>query len=182
MLVKFVHTNKDCWEDYLDTCVYAYNTSKHESLRFSPFDIMFGCLAVLLIDLQTHHVDKKTFVIEKNDADIEEHLKDQRKILDTAKTNILAAQKRQKEQYDHKHSNPDIFKNGALVLKKDMKRKKRAGGKMDLKWLGPYKIIKALGRGIYRVQSTRDPSQIVAKVHGIHLKPYHPPDEKVHTL
>ena len=27
MLVKFVHTNKDRWEDYLDTCVYAYNTS-----------------------------------------------------------------------------------------------------------------------------------------------------------
>ena len=122
----------------MDTCVYAYNTSKHESSRFSPFDIMFGRLAVLPIDLQTHHVDKKTFVIEKNDADIEEHLKDRRKILDTAKTNILAAQKRQKEQYDRKHSNPDIFKNGALVLK-DMKRKKRAGGKMDLKWLGPYK-------------------------------------------
>ena len=123
MLVKFVHTNKDCWEDYLDTCVYAYNTSKHESSRFSPFDIMFGHLAVLPIDLQTDCKDKKTFAIERNDADIEEHFKDRRKILDTAKTNILAAQKRQKEQYDRKHSDPDIFKNGALVLKKDMKRK-----------------------------------------------------------
>ena len=53
---------------------------------------------------------------------------------------------------------------------------------MDLKWLGAYKIIKALGRGIYRVPSTDDPSQIVARVHGIHLKPYHPPDEKVRRL
>ena len=63
-----------------------------------------------------------------------------------------------------------------------MKRKKHAGGRIDLKWLGSYKILKALCRGIYRVQSTRDPSQKVARVHGIHLKPYHPPDEKVHTL
>ena len=34
---------------------------------------MFGCLAVFLIDLQTHCEDKKAFVIERNDADIEEH-------------------------------------------------------------------------------------------------------------
>ena len=105
----------------MDACVYAYNIPKHEALRFSPFDIMFGCLAVLPIDLQTHCEDNKIFVIERNDADIEEHFKDRRQILDTAKTNILAVQKRQKEQY-HKHSNPDIFKNGALVLKKDMKK------------------------------------------------------------
>ena len=76
--------------------------------------------------------------------------------MDTAKTSILAAQKRQKEQYDRKHSNQGIFKNGALVLKKDMKRKKCAGGKIDLKWPGPYKILKALGRCIYGVQSTDD--------------------------
>ena len=99
-------------------------------------------------------------------------------ILDTAKTNILAAQKRQKEQYDRKHSNSDIFKNGALVLKKDMKRKIRACGKMDLKWLDN----KSLGSGIYKVQSTNDPSQIVPTVYGVHLKPYHPPDGKVCTL
>ena len=68
---------------------------------------------MLLIDLHTHCEDK-TFVIERNDADIEEHFKDQEKILDTAKTNILAAQKRQNEQHDRKHSNPDIFKNGVL--------------------------------------------------------------------
>ena len=107
----------------MDTCVYAYNASKHESARFSPLDIMFGCLAVLPIHLQTHCEEKKIFVIERNHADIEEHFEDQKKVLDTAKADILPAQKRQKEEYDHKHSNPDVFKNGALVMKKDMKGK-----------------------------------------------------------
>ena len=60
--------------------------------------------------------------------------------------------------------------------------KKCSGRKIDLKWLGPYKIIKTLGRGIYRVLSIDDPSQIVPRVHGIHLKPYHSPDGKVCTL
>ena len=105
MSAKLVHSNKDWWENYLDACVYAYNTFKCESFRSSPFNIMFGRLTVLLIDLQTHCKDEKTFVVERNDADIEEHLKDQRKILVTAKTNFLAAQKRQKDQYECKHSN-----------------------------------------------------------------------------
>ena len=51
--------------------------------------------------------------------------------LESVKENILVAQQRQKEQYDHKHSNPEIFTVGALVLKKDFTRKKRAGGKLD---------------------------------------------------
>ena len=32
-------------------CVFAYNTSQHESTRFTPFEIMFGCTATLPIDI-----------------------------------------------------------------------------------------------------------------------------------
>lgn len=54
MIVKFVGERKESWEDYLDTCVYAYNnTSRHESLKFSPFELMFGRKAVLPIELET---------------------------------------------------------------------------------------------------------------------------------
>ncbi|XP_065911163.1 uncharacterized protein [Dysidea avara] len=42
MLVKFVNEKKELWEDYLDTCVFAYNTSKHESSKYCPFAVMFG--------------------------------------------------------------------------------------------------------------------------------------------
>lgn len=85
---------------------------------------MFGHLAVLPIDLHTHCAGKKTFVIERSDVDIEEHFEDWRKILDTTKTNNYSyCPERQNEQYDCKHINPNIFKNGALVLKKDRKEK-----------------------------------------------------------
>ena len=52
MLVKFIVEKKDSWEDYLDTCVFAYNTSVHESSRFTPYELMFGRKPVLPIDLQ----------------------------------------------------------------------------------------------------------------------------------
>ena len=46
--------------------------------------------------------------------------------MEKVKANIVAAQARQKEQYDKKHFNPAIFAPGAFVLRKDMKRKKCA--------------------------------------------------------
>ena len=39
------------------------------------------------------------------------------------------------------------------ILKKDFRRKKRKGGKLDLMWVGPYLITKSLGKGFYQLQS-----------------------------
>ena len=50
--MKYISEKKDSWEDYLDTCIYAYNTSKQESSKFTPFELMFARKPVLPIDLQ----------------------------------------------------------------------------------------------------------------------------------
>ena len=77
--------------------------------------------------------------------------------------NIATAQTRQKEQYDRKHYNPDVLEPGSIVLKKDFRRKKRAGGKQNFTWLGPYRIVKSLGRGLYRIVSVDDSSKIISR-------------------
>ena len=59
MLVKSVTHKQDHWDEFLDTCVFTYNTSVHESTRFSPFEIMFGRKATLPIDLNTAKQDGK---------------------------------------------------------------------------------------------------------------------------
>ena len=51
MIVKFTTNRKEQWDLFLDTCVYAYNTAKHESTLYSPFELMFGRKAVLPIDI-----------------------------------------------------------------------------------------------------------------------------------
>ena len=56
MLVKFVADKQESWEEYLDTCVYAYNSSRHESSQYSPFEVMFGRRAVLPVDLAENKV------------------------------------------------------------------------------------------------------------------------------
>lgn len=50
-------------------------------------------------------------------------------------------------------------------------KKKRAGGKFDFNWLGPYKITKSLGRGLYRLEKM-DNGSVVNRVHGVHIKSY----------
>ena len=33
--------NQEMWDEYLDTYVYAYNTSVHDSTTFSPFEAVY---------------------------------------------------------------------------------------------------------------------------------------------
>ena len=63
-------------------------------------------------------------------------------LLQQVKANIKQAQDKQKEYFDRKHANPAAYSVGAKVLKKDFLRKKRKGGKMDTRFVGPYIITK----------------------------------------
>ena len=60
---------------------------------------------------------------------------------------------------------------GAKMLVKDFNRKKRKGGKMDHRWMGPFTITKCLGKGLYALKSCSS-DKALNRVHGIHLKPY----------
>ena len=51
MLAKAVMDQKDQWDEFIDTTVFAYNTSCHESTCYSPFEVMFGRKAVLPIQI-----------------------------------------------------------------------------------------------------------------------------------
>ena len=42
MLVKFTNEKEENLDEFLDTCVHVYNTSQHESMHFTPFEVMFG--------------------------------------------------------------------------------------------------------------------------------------------
>ena len=52
MLVKFASTDKAAWDEHLDHCMFAYNTSRHESSLYSPFEVMFGRKATIPIELE----------------------------------------------------------------------------------------------------------------------------------
>ena len=109
MLVKFCHDKKDSWDEYLDTCVYAYSTSVHESTAFTQFaiELMFGRKARLPIDIEMddHTPEECINQADGSVAQSVQVLADQRiEKLQEAKDNIKKAQAKQKQIYDQKHA------------------------------------------------------------------------------
>lgn len=159
MIIKFVGGKKDEWDVKLPELVYAYNTAVQESSKFTPFEVMFGRMAKLPIDfnaLELYDVQEKLQEFQDDDESFENMLttldKKRSEMNELVKENIVSAQKKQKEYYDKKHGAGALFTRGALVLKKDFRRKKRRGGKIDYIWEGPFVINNVLGRGLYSLK------------------------------
>ena len=51
MLVKAITGQKELCNELIDSAVFAYNTSCHESSCYAPFEVMFGHKTVLPIDV-----------------------------------------------------------------------------------------------------------------------------------
>ena len=106
MPVKFMSTMQEgSLECILDTCMFAYNTSRHESTNFTPFELMFGRKATLPIDVELQKASPEVChtLDEPNTSVI---LREHAQCLETAKQNILVAQLKQKENCDQKHAKP----------------------------------------------------------------------------
>uniref|UniRef100_A0A1X7UPQ9 Integrase catalytic domain-containing protein n=1 Tax=Amphimedon queenslandica TaxID=400682 RepID=A0A1X7UPQ9_AMPQE len=67
MLVKFCSQTKESWDEYIDTCVYAYDTARHETSLFTPFEIMLEEKLFFLLTLMKIGVEvlKKDFRRQK---------------------------------------------------------------------------------------------------------------------
>ena len=109
MIVKFVEEKKERWEQFLDTCLYAYNTACNESTRYTPYELMFGRKAVLSIDIDMQQSNADTILNEYQQhsnlspSDVNRAIAQHQQVVEAARANIAAAQNRQKEQYDRKH-------------------------------------------------------------------------------
>ena len=94
MLVKYVSAKKDMWSHYLDTCAFAYNTSQHDSTKYTPFMLIFGRRATLPIDVEFERQCPEDLC--KTYRELEEHpypaaFSEHARILEEAKGNIIAA-------------------------------------------------------------------------------------------
>lgn len=159
------------WPDYIFTChIYMCR-------NYTPFVVMFQRMARLPIDISHgRHPDPNERLAHYRatamEKDKETANKERTELLTAIKGNIQKAQANQKRVYDSKHGAGASFTAGSLVMKKDLKRKRRRGGKLDPRWKGPFKITTVLEKGLYSLKSC-DGNLTVNRVNGIHLKVFH---------
>lgn len=155
-LAKFAQDTRETWDENVGEVVYSYNTALQESTKHTPFESMFGRVAILPVDINAAGNYNPDEVVEQFDEaeepDEEESKAKRQKMEADVKANIEEAQKKQKLHYDRKHAAGDLYTVGSRVLKKDFLRKKRKGGKLDYLWQGPFIITATLGKGLYRLK------------------------------
>jgi len=109
MLVKYIKDKKSSWEEFLDTCVFAYNTAQHESTHYTPFELVFARKPLLPIDVNMEKKDAAVLLNEYHgaqDLSLTKTREVHQKLLEAAKANIIKAQLKQKEHYDKRHFKP----------------------------------------------------------------------------
>ena len=151
-LVKFVNDNQDDWDAHIKSILFAYRTSKNDSTKFTPFELMFGRASVLPIEMEIRSKPSSTNSLSDIDGEAPSPFNEKVRVMMKAQAmqNIDKAQERQKKSHDAKHQ-PLRFKEGDTVLLRNLRNEVRKGGKLERAWSGPYTISKVLPKGFYKL-------------------------------
>ena len=156
MLAAYTSEKISVWDEYLPLVTLAYNTSKHTSLRHSPFYLLFGRDAVLPIETLP---DIRIRLINE-----EQEIGDEwQKAKELALRYLEANQVKQKNHYDANSKIIEV-KIGDLVYYKNHRKQH----KLTDRWKGPYKVTNILSEVTVEIA---DESNVKMVVHINDLKP-----------
>ena len=106
---------------------------------------MFGHKAILPLDLDAgvHQgpCNEAEVTICSQETEIQQKGSQHKALLNEVQINIISAQKKQKGQNDNRHSKAVFYSVGTQVLKKDFRKIKRKGGKLDFPWVVLFSLL-----------------------------------------
>ena len=142
MLSKFVSNHADDWDQWLDPVVFAYNTSRHDSTGYSPYEMIFGRTPRMPFELEIG-------MPLSNPAQNTEYIHSTRRMLqdihNIARSNLADNRARQ----DKRNAKSTSWKPYLVGQAVWLKRPKQ--WKFGPTWVGPYKVLERLGVN-YRIK------------------------------
>ena len=134
MLSKYAQSDKD-WMAYLDPCLHALRTSQHESVGFSPYEIMFGRKPSLMPDLEFGLPVAK----ETRHPETFNQLRDRlHEVHADVKRRLAAVAERMKKQYEaRRRIGTDRFGMGDWIW---VRRPQGPAPKLNAKFDGPFLV------------------------------------------
>ncbi|KAG5536715.1 hypothetical protein RHGRI_024220 [Rhododendron griersonianum] len=177
-LSKMIVDNPREWHELLPKVLWAYRTSKRDSTKTTPYELVYGQAAVLPVEINitSHRVASH---YDPNNVDFEESIYGEldgleESIIDAL--NNIQAQKKKMERIYNKRVHEKSFAEGDLVWKAILpldKKKKRTFGKWSPNWEGPFRVLRVLRGGAYHLESILGISH-ERTINGKYLKGYFP--------
>jgi transposase InsO family protein len=187
MVAQFCEADQKKWDARLPELMFALNTSRHESTKYTPAMLNFG--RELVIPNAVHRPapgnaaadpPADTAADEVKEADDAVHHSERLRLLkdtfELVRVNLARAFAKQSKYYNLRHREWRCHL-GDRVLKRDHPLSSGAKGfaaKLAPKYSGPYTITKVLSPVVYNLQSPS--GQKILRAHIKDLKPYQPPD------
>jgi hypothetical protein len=171
MIAMYVAVNQYDWDLMVPYCVFAYNTSRHEQNKFSPYYLLFGRHATLPVDAMSR-IDSVAYQSSGDYArSIIKNLRIAHELAKANQRDIASA-------YERKllGGEPISFKPGDLVMMQFYARKFGSTKKLALMWRGPFEIVKSLGPVTYQIKVPGN-SSLLYVTHVNRLKKYYPPTD-----
>jgi len=153
MIRSLIESNEKDWDEVLPFVLFSYRECPHESLGFSPFELLYTYRARGPLQLMKEEwTGKNSMVDTKQDRNVVAFLLASRKRIlyarDLAKQNALLAKVKSKKWYD-KRSRQRHFEVGQKVLL----FLPTSGQPLKLSWHGPFKVIERIGLVDYKVET-----------------------------
>ena len=169
MVSKMVDPSKGQrdWDKCLPFATSAYRSTPQETTGESPNMMMLGREVTLPVDLMTPPMDVGR--VEPVSDFVGELRSRMQQAHDRARECLHKNSRRQKRNYDRRAKNP-CLQEGAFVWMYNPAKRKGTCPKLQLRWEGPYMILKKLSDVVFRIQRRKGAKPRV--VHADRLKPY----------
>lgn len=130
-LRSYLNIDKLTWDEWIPYAMFTYNTSIHNTTKFTPFELIFGFEAILPNQF------KGTPTISYNYDNYANEMKTRlQQSYQLARKHILEQKEMSKTYYD-RNSKPLNIKVGDLVLVRNETR----ANKLEEIWSGPYPVV-----------------------------------------
>lgn len=162
-MIAMLTSGGEKWADVLPYVVFCYNTGYQDTVRQTPFFLVYGRDPVLPLDVVYSRRELEELKEESSYFTVvRERLQKAREL---AATYIRLAQEKQKEHFD-KHHKDIVLERGQLVLLKSPP----TGVKSTTSYTGPHKIVNRLSPVNYEIELANNMGSDI--VHVEKLRPY----------
>ena len=168
-IAGFIAPHHRDWDERLSDAVFAINTAKQSTTKYSPFQLVYGRLP--------NRPDNNMFEWpEDSPVSRKQFIKRVENLRKAARLNIVRRQKISKELADARRKASKPYLQGDLVLVRRMLKIKGLTKKFLPKYIGPFQVVKQVAETTYAVEDL--PSRKKRKkgrkfnAHVVQMKPF----------